>query len=531
MSACPPEDKPPGRPAPAIRWWEVALIAVAATLALALGFANLGKPSLWHDEAVQVLVARSVAESGRPLLPSGHPHPVAPVFNTILAAFIRLFGDGEAAVRSPAVLFGAANVILTFLVFRPLVGRATAVVAAFALALSPWSVAWSREARFYTSQQTWYLAMLAVTWQVAARRGPKALLASTVVSGLIYLLGIGTSLHSVLFVAPLGAYALCMFLHERRIRSRWLVYGLAVAAVGLGTLVVYRLALPQHDAKAVFESAGLGLRLVDPGKSSRSYYLLWLWRQLGVGFFLLALLGWALLPLFEGKRGLFAALSFWAPIGALSLLVGYRIHRFAFFVYPAYVAAYAYAAVALVRFAATGRQSWWRAGVTAAIVVFGARLGVSAYRLTQDSLEVASGAPITLATRHPHWREPCLYVRDHLDDDVAVLTTTFLPTLYYVGRVDNWFPSTHLFYEAWEAGIEGLASVEDLEAFMAAHPKGYFVAEWFRFWHFDLLAEEQRGVAEHMTLLEHASAADVRVYAWGMDAAESSYSSVKSTRP
>ena len=520
MSACPPEDTPPGRPATPIRWWEVALIAVAAALALGLGFANLGTPSLWHDEAVQVLVAKSVAETGRPLLPSGRPHPVAPVFNTILAAFIRLFGDGEAAVRFPAVLFGAANVILTFLVFRPLVGRATALVAAFALALSPWSVAWSREARFYTSQQTWYLAMLGATWQLAARRDPKALLGYGAAACLVYLLGIGTSLHSVLFLAPLGAYAFCMVLHERRLRSRWLVYGLAAAAVGLGTLLVYRLTLPRHDAKAIFESAGLGLRLVDPGTSPRSYYLAWLWGQLGAGFFLLALLGWVLLPFLEGKRGLFAALAFWAPIAALSLLVGYRIHRFAFFVYPAYVAAYAYAAVALVRFAATARQSWWRAGATAAILVFGARLGVSAYRLTRDSLEVASGAPITLATRHPGWREPCLYVRDHLDDDVAVLTTTFLPTLYYVGRVDNWFPSTHLFYEAWEAGVEGLATVEDLDAFMAAHPKGYFVAEWFRFWHFDLLAEEQAWVAAHMTLIEGASGGDVRVYAWGMDAAE-----------
>ena len=62
-----------------ITGWEMVLVAAAVVAALALGFANLGAPSLWHDEAVQVLVAKNIAETGHAVLPSGKPHPVAPL--------------------------------------------------------------------------------------------------------------------------------------------------------------------------------------------------------------------------------------------------------------------------------------------------------------------------------------------------------------------------------------------------------------------------------------------------------------------
>jgi len=495
---------------------EVALVGLACALHLALGFANLGAPSLWHDEAVQVQVAKSIAETGLPLLPSGRIHPVAPVADAMQALFILLFGDAEAAVRAPSVLFGAANVLLTFFVLRPLVGRTTAIVAAFGLALSPWSVAWSRQARFYALQQTLYLVMLWSGWRAFSHREARGALGFAAILFVAYLLAIGTALHSVIFVSTLGAYAFMMAAHERRLRSRWTLVCIAMAAVGLVTLGVYFLTLPFGDFMAIFHSAGIGFRLTGPGAAPRWYYLSWLSDNLSLGCFMLAMLGFVLMWVREGRRGLFAALGFWAPVLVLTFLIAYRRHRFMYFAFPCYVAAFSYGAVQLARFLPRFRTSKTHAVAALVIALFGVRLGISTYKLVGDSLEVAAGADITLATRHPQWREPCRYVRDNLDADTVVITTTYMPTLYYVGRVDEWYPSLYMSWESWEAGAPGIKDAEGLDAYLAAHPKGYFLAEWFRFAHYDVLEKDRAFVSQRMTHIAEASSGDVQVYAWGI---------------
>ncbi len=151
-----------------------------------------------------------------------------------------------------------------------------------------------------------------------------------------------------------------------------------------------------------------------------------------------------------------------------------------------------------------------------AIGLFGLRTGVSGYYLVQDSWEASAGADITLATRHPQWRGPCQYVRERLQPDIAVVTCTWVTTLYYVGRVDNWYPIRHFLPESWETGTEGLRTVDDLAAYMAEYPRGYLIVEWQRFWNFDPTQEDVAWVSAHMNLIPEACSGDVRVYSWGI---------------
>jgi hypothetical protein len=487
---------------------------------------------------VQVLVARSIAETGRALLPSGQPHPVAPVFNGVMAAFIVLFGDSETAVRALSVLFAAINVLLMYLLARPLLGRPAALMAAFALALSPWSVAWARQARFYTAQQTFYLLTLLAGWRMVSRETVSSMVGYGVAALCAYLLGIGTSLHSILFLGPIVAYALCMLAYQKEPKSRWSVFCVLAALAGLLTLLAYYLVLPARDAAVVFSSARPPVVMGDPEQTSPLYYVSWLWGNLGIGFFLLAMLGFLLMALREKERGWFAALAFWIPLLALSLLIGYRRHRFLLFAFPLYTMAFSYGIVALADYvrqmhgggflpSSRRRRKWYHLLLSVAIVLFGLRLAVSAVSLISDSIEVARGADTTLATRHPQYRKPCLYVREHLAPDteaasyrpaadVVVIADTYVTVLYYVGRVDNWFPSKYLPWEAWEIGNEGLRTVDDLKAYMAAHPRGYFLAEWYRFQHFEAQKEERDWVSAHMKRIDEASSGDVTLYSWGL---------------
>jgi hypothetical protein len=331
--------------------------------------------------------------------------------------------------------------------------------------------------------------------------------------------GMLTSVHSLVFLAPVAGYAAVRAVAARRLSSKWTVYCLAAAAIGAVATGLYYAAAMPVDRIAVVDNAGLGGGTVTPGDHVRSiplYYLHWLNNNLSAGFLLLGLVGSVALLAREGHRGLLVFLAFWGPFLVLSYLIGYRRARFLFFAYPFLVAAQAYAIVEGARFLKTWRKSWIHAVAALLILAFGARVAWSAVKLAGDSIEAARGADITLARHHPPWRGPCQYVREHLDDQTVVITTTSLPVLYYVGRVDEWFPSRILWWEADEIGSEGLKNTEELAAFMAQHPKGYFIEHIRRLSMWERqLADELAFVEKHMRVIKEASEPYVRVHAWG----------------
>jgi len=246
---------------PSMRRWEFATLISAMGLALVLGFANLGKPSLWHDEAAHVYIAKTIVETGQPRMLSGRPAPSGAAYNYLLAGFIALLGDSEAVVRSPSVLLAAVNVLLTFLLVRRLLGPETAAVTAVALAISPWSVAWSREARLYTLHQAVYLATLLAAWGAFTAKTQRRTVGCVACASIGYALGLLTSLHSMLFLGAPGAYAFFMGLKDTVNRRQpawpWLLTCCALSAVAVATLGAYYLFLPEADHGAIFKEAGL----------------------------------------------------------------------------------------------------------------------------------------------------------------------------------------------------------------------------------------------------------------------------------
>ena len=498
--------------------WEHVLVALAGLTALVLGLANLSAPSLWHDELIHVFVSKGILEHGLPLLPSGRLFTEGTLYNYLLALQILAFGDGEFSVRAPSVLFSAVNVVLTYVLVRRLLGGPAAVVAACALALSPWSVAWARQARFYSLQQTFFLATLYAFWRSTEARDAKGVARWGVGALGGYMGGLLAGPHSIFFLGPAGAYAGFHFLQTCKLKSRWTVLVAAIAAAGVLTLAGHILTLPQAEYDAIFKEAQIGGQPPNPldyDQSDTLYYFRFFTNNLSTGYFVLACVGFVWMTVREGRRGLFAALAFLVPILVLNFLIGYRRHRFIFFAYPFYVAAFSYAAVRLSVFVATSRRSWMRMAAASLIVVFAARLALSTIWLVRDTLRVAGGADATLAVVHPQWRKPCQYVRDHLDE-AAVLCTTYITARYYVGRADNWYPSRVIVWEYIEFGLDGLKTLDDLKAFVREHPKGFFIAEYRRFHHWPFFDEDEAWVDANMTRIDEACSDDVFVYAWGM---------------
>lgn len=502
--------------------WEWALIAFAVAASLVLGFNNLSTPSLWHDELVQVFVAEQALDTGIPRQLSGRFYPSGLAYSYILAGFIGVLGNSEFSVRAPSVLAAGVNVLLLFLLLRPLLGRGPSLLACWSLALFPWSVAWSREARFYSLHQTTYLAVLLFSWNAMSAVGPRAAYRNGLYAVLAYAGGVLTALHSALFTVAVGVNGAIQSIAERRLRSRGTaVFVCAVLAGAITTLVYFGL-LPQADFDAIFTSGGIGgdtsKAHLDPQRSARAFYFIFLAFNLSSGYLLLAGLGFVLMVGKEGRRGIYVAMAFWIPLFALTFLIGYRRYRFMFFAYPMYVAAHAYAMCWMSQFVWRARGNALRSLLAVLFVAFGLRVGVSTFKLLASSVDAASGADVTLARRHPQWRKPCAYVRDRLRAEDAVLSVTYLPVLYYVGRCDDWFPSRMLPWEHIDSGLEGLKTVDDLKAFMADHPTGYFFAERRRFQGVSILYADFVWVETHMERIPEASNADITVYAWGMEA-------------
>ena len=115
-------------------------------LAFGLRFYRLGAQSLWNDEGTSVALAqRDLVSMTQDAARDIHP----PLYYWLLGAWVRLFGTGEAAVRSLSALLGVVLVALTFALGRLLAGRWTGLVAALLAAVSPFQVYYAQEARMY----------------------------------------------------------------------------------------------------------------------------------------------------------------------------------------------------------------------------------------------------------------------------------------------------------------------------------------------------------------------------------------------
>jgi uncharacterized membrane protein len=122
-------------------------------LALVLRLVNLGGRAVWYDEAFAVLYAEQPLETmlyGTLTQVEGAAADVHPLFfYTMLHVWMLVFGQPPVAVRALSLLLGIATVILAYLLGRRLFDRRVGLAAALIVAIVPFHVYYSQEARMY----------------------------------------------------------------------------------------------------------------------------------------------------------------------------------------------------------------------------------------------------------------------------------------------------------------------------------------------------------------------------------------------
>jgi 4-amino-4-deoxy-L-arabinose transferase-like glycosyltransferase len=128
-----------------------ALLISAIIVAAVLRVYKLGEWSFWGDEYITVGRASSLFDTGSNL-------PPASLFLTHVS--IALGGTSEWTARLPAAVIGVLTIPALFYLVKKTFDPAVALVASLLLAISPWHLYWSQNARFYTALLLFYTLSL-----------------------------------------------------------------------------------------------------------------------------------------------------------------------------------------------------------------------------------------------------------------------------------------------------------------------------------------------------------------------------------
>lgn len=122
--------------------YQYLLLAAIVLLAGVLRFYKLGEWSFWGDEYITVRRTLSLFDDGFQIRKF-----------SLLAAHLSLnvFGVSEWSARLAASVIGILTLPVLFILVRRIFDPVTALLSSFLLAVSPWHIYWSQNARFYTA--------------------------------------------------------------------------------------------------------------------------------------------------------------------------------------------------------------------------------------------------------------------------------------------------------------------------------------------------------------------------------------------
>ncbi|HSM57653.1 MAG TPA: glycosyltransferase family 39 protein [Candidatus Sulfomarinibacteraceae bacterium] len=174
---------------------QIALLAGVTLVAAALRFYKLGAWSFWGDEILSVagvedgfnfnIIRQSLAL-------------------TLIELSVQRLGVSEWSARLVPALIGVVSVPVLYFPIRKMLGRAVGLLSVLLLALSPWHLYWSQNARFYTLLMLFYALALLLFYLGLEGDRPLYLLGSVLFLGL----AARESLLALFLVPVLGGYLL-----------------------------------------------------------------------------------------------------------------------------------------------------------------------------------------------------------------------------------------------------------------------------------------------------------------------------------
>jgi mannosyltransferase len=198
----------------------LALLAIVA-LAAALRLWRIGDQSFWLDESFTVDIVKR--PFGDMLSTVARTESTPPLYYVLAWLWAKLFGHGEAGLRSLSALFGTLTVPVAWRVAREWFSPAAGLVAAALVAFNPFFVWYSQEARSYSLLVLMAALSLLFLARALRQRTARAYAWWALVAGL----GVLTHYFAAFLLVPEAVW----LVWATRERAAWAAAG-AFAAVG-----------------------------------------------------------------------------------------------------------------------------------------------------------------------------------------------------------------------------------------------------------------------------------------------------------
>jgi 4-amino-4-deoxy-L-arabinose transferase-like glycosyltransferase len=228
------DDKVRGSNPRAGAWSAGALIAAGLTaLAAVLRFAELGHQGFWFDEANTAQLVHFSLGGMLGLLPRTESTP--PLYFCIAWVWARVFGFGEAGLRSLSAVVGVVTVPVAYAAAAKLISRRAGLITAALVATSPLLIWYSQEARAYE-----LLALLAAATLLAFAHALSTPTRRTLAAWAVAcVLAIATHYYAVLAIIPEAVWLLVVQRRRRPVQ-------VAVGVTALAGLALIPLAISQR---------------------------------------------------------------------------------------------------------------------------------------------------------------------------------------------------------------------------------------------------------------------------------------------
>lgn len=191
-------------------------------------FYGVGSKSLWVDEVHSVLVSKTVSGLME-YCTDGHTPPL----RYLIVWALQKLPATDFAIRFPAVLFGTLSIALMLWVGELLRDWRAGVVAAILLALSPWHLLHSQDARYYAIVVFLILLALGLSVRIVDDPRPRW---RWIALAVVCAINLYISYTSFFGIAPIGAWLLIVAWRSRKVEngggSTWFfLRGIGIAIV------------------------------------------------------------------------------------------------------------------------------------------------------------------------------------------------------------------------------------------------------------------------------------------------------------
>jgi len=199
-------------------WTQYVWLTLITLLAAALRFYRLGDWSFWIDEIFTI--NHAMAHFSTPELIVENIPPARnwlPVSVMLTAQTINIWGISEWSVRLVSVFIGTISIPILYFPTRRMFNDRVALIAAFLLAIAPWHLYWSQNARFYSSLLLFYSLTLATFHFAMERNKPVYFIGF---GGLLYL-ALSERLFAIFVFPVIGAYLIGLWLFNFEKPAGW----------------------------------------------------------------------------------------------------------------------------------------------------------------------------------------------------------------------------------------------------------------------------------------------------------------------